>query len=106
MRASWQSHRSSSLVFAVPRCVHTEPFARLDGPVAPVGRLVFGQDAVLLHDAVGQASCRAAPRHMRPDSYEVGHQRGTAKRDPSPMASSRTRPAAFTATGSPASRSL
>jgi len=67
-RASWQSHRSSRLVFAVPRCVHTEPFARLDGPAAPVGRLVFEQDAILLHDEARQASWRAAPRHMRSDS--------------------------------------
>jgi hypothetical protein len=53
------------------------------------------------------------------DFYEVGHQRGTAlvptclglprwypERGPSLMAPSRTRRAAFTATGSPVSRSL
>ena len=51
--SSWPSRCSSSLVFAEPRCVHTEPFARLDGPVAPAQWLAFGQDAVLRHDAVG-----------------------------------------------------
>src|SRR5579859_1645666 len=48
--AFWPSHRSSSHVFAVPRYVHIEPFAPLDGPVVPVGQLVFGWGAVLLHD--------------------------------------------------------
>jgi hypothetical protein len=54
--ASWPSRRSSSRVFAVLGCVHIEPFARLDGPVASVGQLAFEQDGVLWYDAVGQAS--------------------------------------------------
>ncbi|WP_201360306.1 hypothetical protein [Dictyobacter formicarum] len=48
----------------------------------------------------------AAPPELLQDSYEVGHQRGTAKRGPFPMAPSRTRRAPFDATGSPVSRSL
>ncbi len=35
-RAFALSRDFSSLVFAVPRCARNEPFARLDGPVAPV----------------------------------------------------------------------
>src|SRR5713226_6784130 len=39
------SQHGSDRVFAVPECAHTEPFARLDGPVALVQWLAFGTDA-------------------------------------------------------------
>ncbi len=68
----------------MPRCAHTEPFARLDGPIVRVGRLVFGLGAVLVmhvpfllfligfssvpHDVAGQGSLPIALRHIQPDS--------------------------------------
>ncbi len=83
-RAGAQSQRCLRPVFATLRCAHTGPFARLDGPSARVGRLVFGPDAALLplasflffliglfpvlHGEALQGSERAAPRHMLPDS--------------------------------------
>src|SRR5258708_454377 len=39
------SRHCSDRVFAVPECAHTEPFARLDGPVVLVQWLAFGLDA-------------------------------------------------------------